>query len=110
MEPAVEEATQIPPPLDGVWTMNYIRELVKQGIMETRTFMPDETIPIGWNGVIVYVTRGVEIEVPKMHYDIYMDSRRGTMQAYDNARMSLEKRSFGPGQTSVTSGWNGNAQ
>jgi hypothetical protein len=100
---------QIPPPADGIWSMPYIYELVQQGIVKTKTLLPDDTVPISWNGVVVYVTRGIEIELPEFHYDLYVQSRKATNEAFANARASLERRAFGPGQTMVESGWNGNA-
>lgn len=102
------EPGQIPAPPDGIWTLNYIRELVEQGIMQTEMILPDETIPISWNGVTIYVTKGIRIEVPKVHADIYWQSREATQQAYQNSVETLNKRAFGPGQTVVESGWNGN--
>lgn len=90
------------------WSINAIRERCAVGLIPAVKFIPEETVPIGWNGITIYVTKGIEIEVPQMFYDVYRDSRQGTMQAYRNAQASLEKRAFGPGQTSVESGWNGN--
>lgn len=100
------ELTEIP--ADGVWSIDHMRKLCAAGIWKTASFVPDETIPIGLNGVMIWVTRGVEIEVPAPFYELYKQSRKATMDAYENAKGSLERRSFGPGQTSVESGWNGN--
>jgi hypothetical protein len=100
-----ETLTEVP--VDGVWSMKHIRELVEAGIWTATKFVPDETIPIGINGVLIWVTRGVEIEVPTPFYEVYRQSRMDTMMAAENAQKVLEKRSFGPGQTSVSMGWNG---
>lgn len=104
----MSDVKECPPPENGIWSMAYIVELINAGNTSSVTFIPEETVPVSWNGVEVLLTRGVEIEVPKFHYDVYQQSRRDTIAAFRNAQGSLERRSFGVGQTSVTSGWNGN--
>lgn len=44
-------------------------------------FVPNETIPITWNGITVYLQEDVECQVPIPFYDIYREHRRALRQA-----------------------------
>lgn len=76
----------------NVWTWDRVRQLLDSGEIDAVRFIPDETLRIGWNGLYVYVCKDTENVVPQMHYDVYMDSRKGTREAYENSRMTLIKR------------------
>lgn len=102
-----EAVRQIPPPPDGIWSMAYIIKLVDQGIVKTEILYPEDTVPIDWNGVQIFVTRGNPIEVPEFHAEVYRNSRQGTSKALEMAKATLDRRSFGPGQTTLEQGWNG---
>ena len=39
-------------------------------------FVPDETIPLTWNGVKVQAHSGIEMHVPKPFYDLYNRHKR----------------------------------
>ena len=96
-------------PAEGVWSHAQWAERVNAGLEKTVVFVPEDTVPIGINGVIYYVERGKEVELPEPFFMLYQQSRKAQGEIMVNARGSLEKRSFGPNQTSITSGWNGNA-
>lgn len=95
-------------PEGGIWSHAQWVERVNKGLEKTIVFIPEESMSISINGVMFYTTRGQEIELPMPFYWQYMESRRMVGQGLSNAIGTLEKRSFGPGQTSVTGGWNGN--
>ena len=81
--------------------------LVESGQVKLVQFVPDDTVPIGINGCIYYVERGKPTELPEPFYNVYQQSRMQLAEAAVNSRISLEKRSFGPGQTTISEGWNG---
>lgn len=43
---------------------------------DTVTFIPNETLPITWNGLTVYVNTDIETTIPAVHYGIYQEHRR----------------------------------
>lgn len=94
---------------EGIWSKAQWAERVNAGLEQTIVFVAEDSVPIGINGVVYYTERGKEIELPLPFYYLYQESRRMQGQAIQNALGTLEKRSFGPGQTSITNGWNGNA-
>ena len=90
----------VPPPepeLDlandpNVWTWDRVRDMLTAGEIKAITFVPDESVRIGWNGLYVHVCKDVENVVPEMHYNVYAESRKGTREAYENSRQTLLKR------------------
>ncbi len=95
-------------PKEGIWSHAQWADRVNKGLEKTIVFVPDDTVPVGINGVTYYVERGKEIELPMPFYYLYMESQKAKGQIMEHALGSLEKRSFGPNQSSVTAGWNGN--
>lgn len=45
------------------------------------SFVPDETIPLTWNGVKVQAYSGIEMHVPKPFYDIYRQHKSEQMKS-----------------------------
>lgn len=48
------------------------------------TFVPDESLPVSFNGVKVHLRSGEEITVPSIFKGIYDDHRRAMRQAANN--------------------------
>ncbi len=74
-----EESRQPGKVIDGKkipWTMKD---------MEARfpmvNFVPDETVPLTWNGVKVYAIAGIEIHAPKPFYDIWNHRKAELMKS-----------------------------
>ena len=103
---AEQDPTEFPE--GGIWTHAQWADRVNRGLEQTIVFVPNDTIPLGINGVTYYVEAGKEIELPLPFFYLYQESQRARGQIMEHALGSLEKRSFGPGQFSVTNGWNGN--
>ena len=103
-----EEATMEQPPIttnpNEPWTWERVRAMVASGEMSTVKFVPDETIPIGWNNLTVQVTKGVEIEVPEPFYGVYKESRKATIDAFTEAQATLDRRAP-QGQSTHGVGW-----
>lgn len=93
----------------NVWSWDRVRELIERGECQAIRFVPDENVRIGWNGLYVWVGKDAENVVPEMHYQVYMDSRRGTREAFANARATLHSRvpvdQFGNPMASEDVGW-----
>jgi len=52
---------------------------------------PDDVVPIGFNGIIYAVPRGIPFEVPKAIYDIWKDSHLRTQEVNKRVRDSVKK-------------------
>lgn len=52
---------------------------------------PDDVVPVGWNGVIYAIPRGVEVEVPKVIADIWRESYQKTQEVNKRIRESTKK-------------------
>ena len=52
---------------------------------------PDDVVPVGWNGIVYAIPRGIEFEVPKVIYDIWKESHNKTMAANRRIRESVTK-------------------
>lgn len=76
VETLPEQVERVPgATIDGnkvIWTYNAMCEK-----FPVVPFIPEETIPLTWNGVRVMAVNTVEMHVPKPFYDLYMKHRRG---------------------------------
>lgn len=52
---------------------------------------PDDVVPVGINGVIYAIPRGVEVEVPKSVYDVWKYSYDQTAAVNRRIRESVQK-------------------
>lgn len=52
---------------------------------------PDDVVPVGWNGIIYSIPRGIPFEVPKPIYDIWKDSHKRTQEVNKRIRESTKK-------------------
>ncbi|OMD92990.1 hypothetical protein BSK49_00985 [Paenibacillus odorifer] len=52
---------------------------------------PDDVVPIGWNGVIYAVPRGIEVEVPEVIANIWRESYQKTQEVNKRIRESTKK-------------------
>ncbi|WP_028609228.1 hypothetical protein [Paenibacillus harenae] len=52
---------------------------------------PDDVVPIGWNGIIYAVPRGMEFDVPEVIRDIWQESYSKTMAVQRRIRESVNK-------------------
>lgn len=52
---------------------------------------PDDVVPVGWNGIIYAIPRGIPLEVPKPIYDIWKDSHKRTQEVNKRIRESTKK-------------------
>lgn len=52
---------------------------------------PDDVVPIGWNGIIYAVPRGIEFEVPVVIRDIWQESYSKTAAVHRRIRESVTK-------------------
>lgn len=52
---------------------------------------PDDVVPVGWNGIIYAIPRGIQFEVPKPIYDIWRESHKLTQEANKRIRESVNK-------------------
>lgn len=52
---------------------------------------PDDVVPVGWNGIIYAIPRGVEVEVPKVIADIWRESYQKTQEVNKRIRESTKK-------------------
>jgi len=60
-------------------------------------FVPDETIPVTYNGVMYQLIAGVECLVPTIIRDIYQDYRRAKVGFGKNIMTSMGKVQVDPG-------------
>jgi hypothetical protein len=59
---------------------------------ETKTFIPNETLPVTWNGLTVYLNADVETTIPIYHYETYMEHRRLTRTGREHAEYLAHQR------------------
>lgn len=52
---------------------------------------PDSCAEIGLNGVVYTVPRGVEVEIPKCIYNVFLYSHQKTIQAMKDAGANMRK-------------------
>lgn len=52
---------------------------------------PGDVVPIGWNGIIYAVPRGIEFEVPYVIYDIWKESQKASRQAQQKMDTLLKR-------------------
>lgn len=52
---------------------------------------PDDVVPIGWNGIVYAIPRGVEVEVPEVLRDIWQESYTKTQAVNKRIRESTKK-------------------
>jgi hypothetical protein len=52
---------------------------------------PDDVVPIGWNGIIYAVPRGIEFEVPVVIKEIWQESYAKTQAVHRRIRESVNK-------------------
>jgi hypothetical protein len=52
---------------------------------------PDDVVPIGWNGIIYAVPRGIEFQVPKVIADIWHESYKKTAAVHRRIRENANK-------------------
>jgi hypothetical protein len=71
------------------WTMHDVNELIKKGEMPLVRFTPNESLPLTWNGLQIYVIANEECEVPRCFYDIYKEHVQAVKQAQINERYLL---------------------
>ncbi len=88
----------------NVWTWERVRALMASGEIKEVRFVPDESCRIGWNGLYVWVAKDEQNVVPEPHYNVFMESRAGTRQAFANARGTLGNHAGGL-QFSEKVGW-----
>jgi hypothetical protein len=89
------------------WTMEEILNMANadpDGPSGWVTFIPENTVPIGWNNLVWNVTKDFPNKVPKCFYDVYMNSVVETRAAYRMAEEQLRSR---PAHTTSVSyeGW-----
>lgn len=52
---------------------------------------PDDVVPVGWNGIIYAIPRGIEVEVPEVIRDIWKESYEKTQEVNKRIRESTKK-------------------
>jgi hypothetical protein len=52
---------------------------------------PDDVVPVGWNGIIYAIPRGIEVEVPEVIADIWRESYKKTQEVNKRIRESVKK-------------------
>lgn len=52
---------------------------------------PDDVVPVGWNGIIYAIPRGIEVEVPDVIADIWRESYQKTQEVNKRIRESTKK-------------------
>lgn len=52
---------------------------------------PDDVVPVGWNGIIYAIPRGIEVEVPEVIRDIWQESYTKTQAVNKRIRESTKK-------------------
>ncbi|WP_059049995.1 hypothetical protein [Paenibacillus senegalimassiliensis] len=52
---------------------------------------PDDVVPVGWNGVIYAIPRGIEVEVPEVIRDIWQESYTKTQAVNKRIRESTKR-------------------
>lgn len=52
---------------------------------------PDDVVPIGWNGIVYAVPRGIEFDVPEVIREIWQESYSKTMAVQRRIRESVNK-------------------
>lgn len=52
---------------------------------------PDDVVPIGWNGIIYAIPRGIEFQVPVVIREIWQESYTKTMAVNKRIRESVKK-------------------
>lgn len=52
---------------------------------------PDDVVPVGWNGIIYAIPRGIAFEVPEVIYDIWKESHKKTQEVNKRIRESVKK-------------------
>lgn len=58
----------------GIKTAWSYSDMVKR--FPISSFVPEETIPLTWNGVTVQAYSGIEMHAPKPFYDLYREHRK----------------------------------
>ncbi len=71
------------------WSLTDINRMVKAGTMPLKKFIPDESIPLTFNGVQIRIVAGEETEVPECFYNIWREHREALKQARVNERYML---------------------
>ncbi|WP_342416267.1 hypothetical protein NST83_01180 [Paenibacillus sp. FSL R10-2782] len=75
------------------------KDFKKQLVKMKKVFMtipedpnnPDDVVPVGWNGVIYTIPRGIEVEVPEVIRDIWRESYAKTQEVNKRIRDSVKK-------------------
>lgn len=52
---------------------------------------PDDIVPVGWNGIIYAIPRGIQFEVPEPIYNIWKESHKKTQIVNKRIRESVNK-------------------
>lgn len=52
---------------------------------------PGDIVPVGWNGIIYAIPRGISFEVPRVIYDIWKESHTKTQAVNKRVRESVTK-------------------
>ncbi|MBA9088726.1 hypothetical protein FHR92_005244 [Fontibacillus solani] len=52
---------------------------------------PDDVVPVGWNGIIYAIPRGIEVEVPEVIAEIWRESYQKTQEVNKRIRESTKK-------------------
>ncbi len=80
------------------WTM---RDLAQ---FPTKTFTPNETLPLTWNGLTCYVFADQECTVPEPFYSVYMEHRKWQREGERHKRYMFDKNAPPPDPSLIDDG------
>lgn len=84
------------------WSMGNIQAEVQAGRMALKRFVPNESLPLTFNGVTLFVSAGEECEVPECFYDIYRNRQHALRQARVNEAYLLGQSDMPPDRNWMT--------
>jgi len=63
-----------------------------EGDIETVEVTPNETMPLTWNGLKIVIVADTQQWIPRPHYEVYQEVRRGRETARQHAAMMFHQR------------------
>ena len=72
------------------------------GQFPAKTFIPDETVPVTWNGLMYQLRSGEEVTVPEPIYNVYRDHKKAQRMAQQHEQYLLGHSDLPPDPSWLT--------